>query len=186
VYRVTDPMGQISIETTLVTSTDGAGGFVIDDQAVLDDETTKHEIQSYRDTGIDLFFGGATDVLRDLATVCSPMLLRLTMPVIAGQTSSTTVRCDVRIVSRDIPVGHIDRTDTFTPIERLDSLTVEAGTYAPVIRIQGSTNLSGDVEDNEIYLAPGIGPILQIATASGQVTRRELIDGTIGGQPVAR
>jgi hypothetical protein len=125
-------------------------------------------------------------VLRDLRTVCTPFLLRLTIPLIAGQTSSTTVRCDVRIISRDIPVGFIARTDMFTPVEWVDTLTVPAGTYTQVLHVSGSTNLSGDVENNEIYIAPGIGAILQIATASGQITRRELIGGTIGGEPVAR
>jgi hypothetical protein len=185
VYRVTDPMGRVSTETTLVVTETG-GAFVVDDLETVEQQPRKHERQSYTDTGSQLFFSGGTDLLRDLRTTCNPPLLRLTMPLIAGETFSTTVRCTVRIASRDIFVGFIDRIDTFTPIELLDSLTVIAGTYASVVHIHGTTNLSGDLESNEIYLAPGVGAILQLSTAGGQTTRRELIDGTIGGVPVAR
>lgn len=186
VYRVTDPMGTVTTETTLVTSSDVGGAFVVDDQEVNGQQIKKHETQSYTDTGSQLFFGGGTDVLRDLRTACTPPLLRLTTPVVAGQMFSTTVQCEVRIVSRDIFVGFINRTDTFTPIDLVDSVTVPAGTYTQVVHISGTTNLSGDLETDEIYIAPGVGVIKQLSIAGGQTTKHELSVARIGGPPVAR
>lgn len=186
VYRVTDPQGKMTVETTTVISTDGQGGFVLDDQEVSGQQVVKHETQSYTDTGSQLLFGGGVDVLRRLRTTCVPQLLRLMMPVIAQQTFSTTIQCEVRIINPDIFVGFINRTDAFTPIEVVDSLTVLAGTFTPVIHISGSTNLSGDMETDEIYIAPGVGAILQVSTAGGKVSTHELIGGTIGGVSVNR
>lgn len=186
IYRVTDPKGAFSTETFTVISSDGQGGFVIDDQQV---DSSQHVLlhvrQAYSDTGSMLFSGGSSDLLRNVRTVCPP-LLRVTIPVIAGQTSSTTVQCDIRTISPDVRVGILNRTDTFTPQEIVDSLTVPAGTYTGVLHIIGTTDLSAEHEADEIYIAPDVGAILQIATIRRQTTRRELIGGTIGGLPVAR
>jgi hypothetical protein len=71
-------------------------------------------------------------------------------------------------------------------MEIVDSLTVPAGTYSQVVHVHGTTDLSGDLETDEIYIAPGVGAILQLSTAGGQITKHELTGGTIGGQPVSR
>lgn len=184
VYRVTDPQSNVSTETTAVVSADGHGGFVIDDQIVTGQHVDSHQTQSYVDMGTQLLFNGGTDVLADLRTTCNPPLLRLTMPVIAGQTFSTTSRCDVFFIKSGLPVGFINRTDAFTPVGVVDSVTVPAGTYTNVVHFTGSTNLSGDVESDEIYLAPGVGAVLHVATAGGEHTTYELSGGTIGGHPV--
>ena len=186
VYRVTDPTGKVTTETTIVISATAEGAFVLDDQQVNGPQVVKHEMQSYVDMGSQLFFSGGTDVLRGLNTTCSPSLLRLTTPVVAQQTISTTTVCTVRTVSHDLFVGTINRVDTYTPIELVDSLTLRAGTFAHVVHFSGSTNLSGDLETDEIYIAPGVGAILQLSTAGGQTTRHELISGTIGGHPVGQ
>lgn len=187
VYRVTDPLGNVTTDTTLVTSGGTVGPFVVDDREVnAQQQAVRHELQTYNDTGLQLFFTSGTDFVRNLKTACSPPLLRLSMPVIAGQTFSTTTRCEVRLVSSNLFVGFIDRTDTFTPIELVDSLTVPAGTFTQVVHIHGRTNLSGDFETDEIYFAPGVGAILQLQTSGAETTRHELIDGTIGGLPVTR
>lgn len=189
VYKVTDPTGKVSTETTIVTSSDPGGAFVVDDRNVRGQTELKHETQSYTDTGSQLLFTGGTDVRNDVCQTCAPGLVRLVLPVIAGQTTTTSVTCEVRRdeggpVCNGVKVGFVDRTDTFTPIRIIDSLTVEAGTYRNVIHIEGSTELSGDVEVNSIDIAPGIGAVLRLSTFSGKTTRRELIDGTIGGVSV--
>jgi hypothetical protein len=184
VYRVTSPTGHISTETTIVTTADFAGTFVIDDQEVSGAQVVKHETQSYADSGSNLIFTGGSDVVRDLSTICTPPLLRMTVPVVANQVFSTTSRCNVRMIRTGVPVGFIDRTDTFTPIATVDSITVSAGTYGPVLYFTGVTNLSGEVETDDIYIAPGIGAILRVSTVGGQTTRVELSGGIIGGIPV--
>ncbi len=188
VYRVTDPQGKVTTETTLVTSADEGGAFVIDDQEVSGQQVRKHEKQSYTDTGSQLLFDGFEElfIIPNTRTTCSPPLLRLKTPLVAGENFSTTVRCNVYFLSSGVYIGYVDRTDTFTPIELLDSYTVLAGTYRHVVHVHGSTNQSGELESDEIYLAPGIGPILQLATFGTQTTRRELVSGTIGGVPVGQ
>ncbi|MBI1815362.1 MAG: hypothetical protein HYR72_10320 [Deltaproteobacteria bacterium] len=184
VYKITDPAGKMTIETTIVTSLDTLGNFVLDDQQLDGQKVVKHETQSYSDAITQLFFVGGSDVLRGLSTTCNPLLLRLRMPLIAQEMFSTVSRCTVR---RDnTPIGFIDRTDTFTPIEIVDSITVAAGTYTQVVHLGGSTNLNGDMETDEIYFAPGIGAILRLEKHGTFTTRHELSGGTIGGVPVAR
>jgi len=187
VYEVTDPAGKVTEETTLVTSSEPSGAFVIDDKEVSGSQVRKHETQSYTDTGSQLLLNGGTLLTDPKYTVrqtCAPALLRLEMPVIAGQTRSTSSRCDVFRISDGVKVGFIDRTDTFTPVSVLASVTVPAGTYMQVVHFTGTVTLSGDVETNEVDLAPGVGPIRQLSTFGGKTTRRELIDGTIGGVSV--
>ena len=188
VYRVTDPTGKVTTETTTVTSSDPGGAFVIDDQQVDGTKVIKHETQSYTDTGSQLFFVGGTDALHPFppgsSTTCNPSLLRLTLPVIANLPYSTTSVCTVVLIPSGAFVGNIDRIDAFTPIEVFDMYTVRAGTYANVVHISGSTSLSGDVQTDDIYIAPGVGPILDVTMANGKSNRRELTGGTIGGQPV--
>jgi hypothetical protein len=186
VYKITDPAGKMTIETTIVTSLDALGNFVLDDQRLDGQKVVKHETQSYVDTVTQLFLLGGSDILRGLNTLCNPALLRLRMPVIAQQMFSTTTRCTVRTANSNTIVGFIDRTDAFTPIEIVDSVTVAAGTYTQVVHLNGSTNLNGDMETDEIYIAPGIGAILQLETHGGFTTRHELSGGMIGGVPVAR
>ena len=77
-------------------------------------------------------------------------------------------------------------TDTFTPIDIVDSVTVVAGTYGPVVHISGTTNLSGELETDEVYTAPGVGVVLQLITVGGKTTRRELIERFTGGMSVKR
>ncbi|MBI4515375.1 MAG: hypothetical protein HY699_06115 [Deltaproteobacteria bacterium] len=186
VYRVTDPQGKVTTETTLVTSDDEGGAFGIDDQEVRGQQLLKHEKQSYTDTGSQLLFHGFDDVLTNTRTICGTPLLRLKTPLIAGEEFSTTVTCDVYFITSGTYIGFVPRTDTFTPIEVLDHFSVLAGTFERVVHIHGSTDQSGEPESDEIYLAPGVGPILQLATFGGYTTRRELVSGTIGGVPVER
>jgi hypothetical protein len=111
--------------------------------------------------------------------------LRLTTPIVVGQTSSMTVVCEVRTINPDVLIGYLNRTDTFTPTEIVDSFTVPAGTFTGVLHLVGNTTLSGAREVDEIYIAPGVGAIVQLATFRTQTTKHELISGTIGGLPVA-
>jgi hypothetical protein len=189
VYRVTDPLAKVTSETTNVISEDMQGGFLVDDQITSGQQLQSQQTQSYTDTGNQLLFSGFTQLFSNppapqTRTTCTPPLLRLTTPLVAGQTFSTTVQCDVHFVSNDMFIGFVNRTDTFTPMDIVDSLTVPAGTFTSVVHISGSTNQSGQVETDEIYIAPGVGPILQLATFNGKVYRHELISGTIGGHPV--
>jgi hypothetical protein len=188
IYRVIDPTGKlVGTETTQVLSSDTSGAFVVDDQEIdTHQKTVKHEVQSYTDTGSQLLFDSYSDMLNNVRTVCDPPLLRLTTPLIVGQTFSTSVRCDVYLLSNGTKIGFVDRTDTFTPIERLDSYTVAAGTFSNVVQISGTTNQGGTPERDEIYLAPGVGPILQLQTFTDQTTTYELTGGTIGGVPVGQ
>lgn len=187
VYRVTDPMGAVTTETLTVISLDAQGVFVVDDLVVDSGQRVLlHVTQAYTDTGTMLFSGNSTDLLRNLRTACSRPLLRLMIPVLAGQTLSTTVLCDVRTVNPDVLLGTLNRTDTFTPMDIVDTVTVPAGTYTDVLYIAGTTELSGEREADEIYIVPGVGAIVQLSTIRRQTTRHELIGGTIGGLPVAR
>lgn len=186
VYRVTDPTGAVTTETTTVISGDTAGGVVVDDSQISGQQTVSHLMQAYTLKDTRLFFAGVTDVLHDLRTTCSPSLLRLTTPLVAGQTFSTMTQCKVRTISRNVFVGTVDRTDTFTAIEIVESLTVAARTYTHVVYISGSTKLNGDVETDEIYIAPRIGALLQVSTVGTGTTRHELIGGTIDGHPVVQ
>ncbi|MFI5394792.1 MAG: hypothetical protein ACHQ9S_04595 [Candidatus Binatia bacterium] len=188
VYRITDPLGGITTETTTATSSDAGGAFVIDDKEVDDhQQVITHEQQSYTDTGSQLLFNSFTDLVNHTNTICNPPspLLRLITPLVAGQTFSTTVNCSVYL-SSGVYVGFVPRTDTFAPKEVVDSLTVNAVLYTNVIHVSGTTNQSGDLENDEIYFAPGVGPILQLSTSGGYTTRHELIGGTIGGHPVGQ
>jgi hypothetical protein len=54
------------------------------------------------------------------------------------------------------------------------------------VHVSGATIQDADRENDEIYLAPGVGPILQLSTAGGFTTTHELIGGTIGGHPVGQ
>ncbi len=198
VYRVTDPLGVVTTETTTATSSDPSGAFVIDDLEVdTHGGVIKHEIQSYTDTGTQLFFDGFTDQTTNVTTDCHNPLLRMQMPLIAGQTFSTSdptctaipncVTCD--LVSNGFVFGYVDRSDKFTPVEIVDTLTVAAGTFTHVIHISGTTQVQEDTppETDEVYFAIGVGPILDIATTNGtDFTRRELVSGTIGGVPVGQ
>ncbi len=201
VYRVTDPLRVVTTETTTATSSGPSGAFVIDDLEVdAHNNVIKHETQSYTDTGTQLFFDGFTDQTTNVTTDCHNPLLRLQMPLIAGQTFSTSdptcivpgvpncVTCDL-LFSDGSNIGYVQRADTFTPIEIISTLTVPAGTFANVIHISGSTNVvgAGPPETDEFYFAIGVGPILDVATTNGtDFTRRELVSGTIGGVPVGQ
>ncbi len=187
VYRVVEPLGEVTTETTTVISSDAGGAFVIDYQQVDSHQTVfAHERQSYTDTGSQLHFQGFTDLVYNTRTTCSPPLLRLTTPLVAEQTFSTTVQCDVRFADSGVFIGFVTRSDTFTPKDIVASLTVPAGTYTDVVHISGTTNQSGELESDEIYFKPGVGAILRLATFSGQTYRHELISGTIGGVPVGQ
>jgi len=184
IFRVTDPMGNVTTETTSVPSSDASGAFVLDDLQVNGQQTIAHERQSYTDNGTQLLFNGYTDLLQNVRTTCSPPLIRLVSPLIAGQTFSTTIKCNVSFADSGVPIGFVDRTDTVTPVEIVASVTVPAGTYTNVIHLTGSTNQGGELENDEFYIMPGIGPILQLQTFTGQTTRHELVDGTINGMSV--
>jgi len=188
VYRVTDPQGGLATETTTAVSSDPGGAFVIDDEEVdSQQQVLKHEVQSYTDRGTQLLYNGYTDETDpDLVNVitCNPPLLRMVMPLIAGQSFSTTIHCSV--TTNGTPTGYVDETDVFTPIEIVDSIEVPAGTFTHVVHIHGSRQVTGAaLETHEIYFASGVGPILDLATIGGQTTRSELESGTIGGVPVA-
>lgn len=186
VYRVIDYTGKVvGTETTNVLSSDpSSGAFVVDD--LEDSDNPRHEVQSYTDTGSQLLFDSYSDILNNVRTSCDPPLLRLTTPLIVGQTFSTSVTCPVHLLDSGTSIGDVDRTDTFTPIERLDSYTVAAGTYSNVVHLSGTTNQEGTPENDEFYLAPGVGPILQLQSFSGYTTKYELTGGTIGGIPVGQ
>jgi len=198
VYEVTDPLGVVTTETTTAVSSDSSGAFVIDDEEVDSHQppnVIKHELQSYTDTGTQLFFQGFTDQLTNVTTDCHRPLLRMVMPLIAGQTFSTSdptcssmpncVTCDLVYNGQDF--GFVDRADTFTPLEIVSTITVAAGTFTNVIHINGSTQVQNTaLETDEIYFAVGVGPILDVATTNGQITRTELVSGTIGGVPVGQ
>jgi hypothetical protein len=190
VYRITDPQGVVTTETTTAITSDAGGAFTIDDQEVDNHQKVlNHEQQSYTDMGSQLLFNGTTtfDVQAPVTrTECDPPLLRLTMPLVAGQTFSTSILCNVYLISSGVFLGTVDRTDSFTPKDVLDSLTVNSVLYTNVVHVSGTTNQSGDFENDEIYLAPGVGPILQLSTSGGFTTRHELIGGTIGGHPVGQ
>jgi len=189
VYRVTDPLGNVTTETTTVTSSDPGGAFVLDDLRVNGQQVIVHQTYFYIDMVSQLVATGGTDVtVPAIATVttCAPALLQLLVPVIAGQMYSTTSHCDVKFTSNGVEVGTIDRTDSFAPQEVVDSLSVAAGTFDSVVHISGTTNSGGSLEADEIYLAPGVGAILRLQVFSGQTYRHELVSGTIGGQPVGQ
>jgi len=186
VYRVTDPLGKVTTETTTVLSLDPDGSFVLDDKTVNGAQVLVHQTQNYMDTGSQLLVSGGSDLVNGVKTTCTPQLLQLMVPVIAGEMFSTTSHCDVFFISSGAQVGFIDRVDTFTPIEAVDSVMVPAGSYTNVLHFTGSINLSGDLETDEIYIAPGVGIVLRLQTASGKTTKKELTGGTIGGQPVAQ
>jgi hypothetical protein len=187
VYLVTDPGGKKTTETTTVVSSEADGKFVVDDKEMSGNQVRKHETQALTDTGSELFFTGGTYLQSGIGVsqTCESGLLRLEMPVIAGQTRSSSSRCDVRRISDGVKIGFVDRTDTFTPVSVLPSVTVPAGTFAQVVHFTGTTSLSGDVETNEVDLAPGVGPIRRLSTFGGKTTRLELTGGTIGGVPVS-
>jgi hypothetical protein len=182
VYRVNDPLGVVTTETTTAVSSDPGGAFVIDDQGVDSQQhVLKHEVQSYTDTGTQLLFDGYTDELAGVVTTCSPPLLRMVMPLIAGQSFSTTIHCVISTLD-GTPIGYSDETDVFTPIEIVDSKEVLAGTFTHVVHISGSRQVEGaGLEAHEIYFASGVGPILDLMTIGGQTTRSELEGGTISG-----
>jgi hypothetical protein len=189
VYMITDPLGVVTTETTTVISSGTGGAFVIEDREVdAHQKILTDQMQSYTDAGSQLFFNSFTDLSNTphVRTACSPPLLRLTTPLVVGQTFSTTIQCDVSFADTGVVFGTVDRTDTFTPKEILDSYTVQGVTYSSVVHISGTTNQSGDLETDEIYIALGVGPILQLAVFSGQTYTHELISGTIGRQPVGR
>jgi hypothetical protein len=195
VYRVTDPLGAVTTETTTAISSDPGGTFVIDDEEVdSHQQVLKHERQSYADTSTQLLFQGFTDQMTGVTTDCHRPLLRMVMPLIAGQSFSTSdptctsmpncVTCDLVYKGQDF--GYVDRSDTFTPVDIVSAITVTAGTFTNVIHISGSTQVQGTaLETDEVYFAVGVGPILDVATTNGQITRSELVSGTIGGVPVA-
>jgi hypothetical protein len=187
VYRVTDPMGLVTTETFTVTSSDAQGTFVVDDQVVDSQQhVVLHVSQSYTDAGTMLFSGNSADLLRNVRTVCNPPLLRLTTPIRAGQKSSTTVLCEIRWITPDVVLGTLKRTDAYTPLDIVDNLSIPAGTYSGVLHITGTTDLSGEHEADEIYIVPGVGTIVQLATFRRKTTRHELVSGTVGGLPVTR
>jgi hypothetical protein len=188
VYQIKDPLGAVTTETTNVISEDGQGGFVVDDQVVSGQQVQSHQQQSYTDTGSQLLFGGFMDLFftPHTTTTCSPLLLRLVTPLVAEQTFSTSVRCEVRFTESGTFIGFVNRTDTFTPKDVVASLMVAAGTFTNVVHINGSTDQSGQLETDEIYITPGVGIILQLQSFSGQIYRHELISGTIGGVPVGQ
>jgi hypothetical protein len=188
VYRVTDPQGGLATETTTAVSSDPGGAFVIDDEEVdSQQQVLKHEVQSYTDTGTELLYHGYTDET-DPALVsvitCDPPLLRMVMPLIAGQSFSTTIHCIITTLD-GTPIGYSDETDVFTPIDIVDSIKVPLGTFTYLVHISGSRQVTGaGLETHEIYFASGVGPVLDLMTIGGQLTRSELVSGTIGGVPV--
>ena len=187
IYRVTDPMGAVSTETYTVISSDAQGTFVVDYEVVDSQQhVVFHATQSYTDAGNMLFSGNSTDLLRNVRTVCNPPLLRLTTPILAGQKSSTTVLCEIRSITPNVLLGTLKRTDAYTPLGIVDNFSVPAGTYSGVLHITGTTDLSGEHEADEIYIVPGVGTIVQLATVRRQTTRHELVSGTVGGMPVTR
>jgi hypothetical protein len=191
VYRVTDPVGKVTTETTIVLSSEPDGSFVLDDKTVNGAQVLYHQTQNYMDTGSQLLVSGGSDLVSNgmtsgLKTTCTPEPLQLMVPVIAGEMFSTTSHCEVHFIRDNTFVGFIDRVDTFTPIDVVASVTVPAGTYANVLHFTGAITLSGALETDEIYVAPGVGIVQRLQTAGGKTTKKELTGGTIGGQPVAR
>jgi len=186
VYRDTDPLGVVTTETTTVVSSDPGGAFVIDDEEVDNNhQIITHELQSYTDSGMKLLYDGYTDEVNNAFTTCSPPLRRMVMPLIAGQSFSTTIDCSVYSTLDGTYIGDSNETDVFTPIEIVDSIEVAAGTFTHVVHINGSRQVIGAaLETHESYFASGVGPILDLMTIGGQTTRTELESGTIGGVPV--
>ena len=187
VYRVTDPQGGLTTETTTAVSSDPGGAFVIDDEEVdSSHQIVTHELQSYTDTVTKLQYDGFTDEVNNVITTCSPPLLRMVMPLIAGESFSTAIDCNVFSTIDGTFIGTSHETDVFTPIDVVDSINVPAGTFTHLVHISGSRQVEGaGLETHEIYFASGVGPILDLATIGGQTTRSELESGTIAGVPVA-
>ena len=188
VYEVKDPLGKVTTEITTVTNTGPGGAFILEDKRLDGQQVILDQTFFYIDMVSQLVITGGTDVTNPLiasSTTCDPELLQLKVPVIAGQMYSTTSSCIVRLISSGVEVGTMDRVDTFTPKETFDSYPVKAGTFEHVVHISGTTN-SGQLELDEIYLAPGVGAILRLQVFSGQTYQHELVSGMIGGQPVGQ
>ena len=184
-YRVTDPMGGVTMETVKVYSANSAGGFELNDIQVDSSQMLKNERQEYSNANGRLTYDGDTDFLQQVRSTCTPKLLRLVLPIIAGQMFSTTSTCQVRTL-QNLFVGVIQRTDSFMPIEILESLTVPAGTFRHIVHISGSTDAGGFAQTEEAYFAPGIGAVLRLTTAGGDTIRSELVGGTINGHPIGQ
>ena len=124
----------------------------------------------------------------DVCTECEPELLQLRTPLIAGETSISNSICTIRLrqCRSGTFLGSFPQQNEITPIEQLDSLTVPAGTYQDVIRIRAVAKILDGEEINDLYMAPGIGLIRRDFEFRTTRITRELVDGTIGGQPVRR
>lgn len=145
-----------------------------------------HEAQEHSAVGSQVVFRSTTDLARQprTRTRCLPALVRLALPLVAGETTSTTSMCEIRLTSNGAFLGSFELTETMTPLEILPSVTVPAGTYGPVIRLRGTRSLGQ--ESNDILLAPGVGIVRRVVTSNQGVRTSELLDGTVAGESVRR
>ncbi len=184
IYQVTTSTTAPVTETAKVIRSDPDGTFVVDvTQAA---PSKKHEQQAYQLSDAEFLFTGLTTLGGGVGTqfgiiTCNPPLIRLARPLVAWAGATTMSKCTLRALGGAF-LGEFTLRETFTAIQVLDSFTVAAGTYAAVIQIMGTRSLGS--ETDEIYISPGVGVILQLATTGGQTTRRELTDGTVGGRSV--
>jgi hypothetical protein len=178
VYRVTGPGISPATETLEVVGTASGGVFRVDLR-----RDAVHEEQEFRDDGDELRHVAVTNLVRRARSACSPELLQLRLPLVAGEALTTASTCEVRSL-KGVYLGRFTQTTTAVPIGVLASLAVPSGTYGPVIQIHGTGTV--DNESSDYYLAPGVGIIRRVTTSNSGTRLRELIDGTVGGVSVRR
>ena len=185
-YKVTDGFNQVANGYAETASSDPSGFFrVIDGFIDSQSNRSPSEATTYLDTGTELYLTGSEIFSIGTNLTCTPNLLHLKIPVIAGQTFTTRANCAGGFGGGGVVVK---RTDSFTPIEIRKSYTVPAGTYTNVLHVRGTITQAGfPLEQDDLYIAPGVGVIFQTAFAQNHlVVKRELTDGVIGGQSVKR
>jgi hypothetical protein len=181
-YNIMGPGSLNTTETDKIVSVNANGDFTVDLKQGAAEKQDK-----YLDTGTQLFFYEEDGVAPAPATTtpCTPALLRLSMPVTAGQTTSTTSTCTIHYPPPTLPTM-FSVTETMTPIELLDELTVAAGTFTNVVHIHGTRSYGN--ETDEVYLAPGVGIIHRVQVqkigSTTQTITTDLSSATVGGQPV--
>ena len=186
-YKVTDGFGQVAKGSAETVSSEPSGVFrVIIGFVDSQNNINPSEANTYLDAGTVLSLTGTENFFLGSAVTCTPHLLQLKIPVIAGQTFTTRATC-AGTLGGTTGVKYL-RTDSFTPIEIVASWTVPAGTYTNVLHVSGTIAQGGfPLELDDIYVAPGIGVIYQTARAQNHlIVKRELMDGTVGGQSVKR
>jgi hypothetical protein len=142
----------------------------------------KHTVEKQQDTGVQLFFKGSTDLINQVFSDCSPLLLRLQTPLVTGQMVQSTTTCTTRRISDNAFLGSSLQIDTLTPVELVDSVMVPVGTFTNVIHVTHTTTAGNQTDD--VYIAPGVGIIRIVSMFVGKTQTFDLTGGTIDGQPI--